>query len=109
MYAKILGKCYSKTLTCCFMLTFSNEDFLVKLDRKDKGKTKAALPTRTSANSIELTPIDFPGLRKGKKEKKLTLYNHLSGSKYLNCYQYTYCLQLSTFQYPRHPCQHKER
>ena len=43
-------------------MTFSNEEFLVKLDRKDKGKTKAALPTRMSAKSTELTPIGVPGL-----------------------------------------------
>ena len=41
------------------------------MDKKDKGKTKAALPTRTSAKSIELTTIDVPGLREkiGTKEK----------------------------------------
>lgn len=53
-------------LTCCFMLIFSSEVFLVKLDMKDNGKTKAALPTRTSTSNIELTPIDFPGLRRNK-------------------------------------------
>lgn len=53
--------------TCCFMLTFSNGEFLVKLDRKDRGKTKAALPTRTSAKSTELTPIGVPGLHRKVK------------------------------------------
>jgi hypothetical protein len=33
------------------------------LDKKDKGKTKAALPTRTNPKSIELTITDVPGLR----------------------------------------------
>jgi hypothetical protein len=36
---------------------------LVKFDKKDKGKTKAALPTSTRAKSIELTARDFPGLK----------------------------------------------
>lgn len=53
--------------TCCFKFMCSREDFLVKLDKKDKGKTKAALPTKTNANSIELTPIDLPGLQKPEK------------------------------------------
>lgn len=44
------------------MLIFSFGDFLVKLDKNDKGKTKAALPSRTNPKSIELTPIDVPGL-----------------------------------------------
>lgn len=48
--------------TCCFNATFSCGDFFVKLDRKDKGNTNAALPTRTSPNSIELTPTEVPGL-----------------------------------------------
>lgn len=42
---------------------------MVKLDKKDKGKTKAALPTRTSAKSTELTPIGVPGLRRKYKKK----------------------------------------
>jgi hypothetical protein len=45
------------------MSIFSYGNFLVKLDRKDKGKTKAALPTRTNPKSIELTITDVPGLR----------------------------------------------
>lgn len=36
---------------------------MVKLDRKDKEKTKAALPTITNPKSIALTPADVPGLR----------------------------------------------
>lgn len=53
-----------ETLTCCFKWILSCGDFLVKLDKKDKGKTKAALPTMTSAKSIELTFNDFAGLKK---------------------------------------------
>lgn len=54
--------------TCCFKLTLSYLDFLVKFDKNDKGKTKAALPTRTSPNSIELSLTDFAGLKlKGVK------------------------------------------
>jgi len=45
-------------------------DFLVKLDKKDKGKTNAARPIRISANNIELTPMDVPGLATRKKRVK---------------------------------------
>lgn len=45
------------------MPIFSYGNFLVKLDKNDKGKTKAALPTRTNPKSIELTIIDVPGLK----------------------------------------------
>lgn len=34
---------------------------------KERGKTKAALPTRISANSNELIPIDFPGLKEDQQ------------------------------------------
>jgi len=34
------------------------------LDKKDKGKTKAALPTRIRPNNTELAAIDVPGLQK---------------------------------------------
>jgi hypothetical protein len=47
-------------------VTFSDGEFFVKLDKKDKGKTKAALPTKISPSRIALTPTDFPGLR-GKR------------------------------------------
>jgi hypothetical protein len=45
------------------------------LDKKDKGKTKAALPSKISPSRIELTPIDFPGLRRmiNKKQIKVAL------------------------------------
>ena len=59
-----------ETHTCCLKLTFSNGEFLVKLDKKDKGKTKAALPTRTNAKSTELTPICVPGLRRKDSGKE---------------------------------------
>ena len=57
-------------LTCCFRLIFSFGDLLVRLDRNDKGKTNAALPSRTSANNSELTPTDVPGLR--RRTEKIT-------------------------------------
>jgi hypothetical protein len=38
------------------------------LNRNDKGKTKAALPTRTNPSKIELTPMDFPGLQIGNNK-----------------------------------------
>ena len=53
--------------TCCLNEIRSFGDFLVKLDKKDKGKTKAALPARTSPNSTELTATDVPGLQKKKQ------------------------------------------
>lgn len=40
---------------------------MVKLDKNDNGNTKAALPTKTRAKSIELTPIDVPGLTNEKQ------------------------------------------
>lgn len=49
-------------LTCCLKLIFSFGVFLDKLDKKDKGKTKAALPTKIRPISIELTATDVPGL-----------------------------------------------
>jgi len=42
---------------------FSKGVFFVKLDKKDSGKTKAALPTRTNPSKIELMQMDFPGLQ----------------------------------------------
>lgn len=39
-------------------------DFLAKLDKKDKGKTKAALPRSIRPNNTELTATDVPGLHK---------------------------------------------
>lgn len=54
--------------TCCFNSILSLGDFLVKLDKNDRGKTKAALPTKTRPNRIELTPIDVPGLTEKEKE-----------------------------------------
>lgn len=54
--------------TCCFNPILSLWDFLVKLDTKDKGNIKAALPTNTRPRSIELTPIDVPGLWKSSME-----------------------------------------
>lgn len=49
------------------MSIFSNGDFFVKLDKNDKGKTKDALPTKTSPSRIPLTWIEVFGLKKGKK------------------------------------------
>jgi hypothetical protein len=54
-------------------VTFSYGEFFVKLDKKDKGKTKAALPTKISPSRIELTPTDFPGLRKKINKNKAKL------------------------------------
>lgn len=48
--------------TCCLKSIFSCWFFLVKLDKSDKGKTKAALPTKTIPNNIALTSTDVPGL-----------------------------------------------
>ena len=50
--------------TCCLKLIFSFGDFLAKLDRKDKGKTKAALPRRIRPNNTPLVATDVPGLQK---------------------------------------------
>jgi len=47
---------------CCLQVIFSKGVFFVKLDKKDSGKTKAALPTRTNPSKIELMQMDFPGL-----------------------------------------------
>lgn len=55
----------SQTSTCCLKLIFSLADLFAKLDRNDKGNTKAALPAMTSASSMELTIIDVPGLQIG--------------------------------------------
>jgi hypothetical protein len=45
---------------------------------KDSGNMEAALPTRTSPRRIELTPIDFPGLKNQCKirNKQSTCYLH---------------------------------
>jgi len=57
--------CWQKSKhTCCLKLIFSFCDFLVKLDKKDKGKTNAALPMSTRANNTELTITDVPGLQR---------------------------------------------
>ena len=40
---------------------------MVKFDRKDSGKTKAALETSTKAKMVELKAIDFTGLHMIKK------------------------------------------
>jgi hypothetical protein len=50
-------------------LSLSFSDFLVKLIKKDKGKTNAALPTSTRANNTELTLTDVPGLHKIRMHK----------------------------------------
>lgn len=65
------GKLSSKNiiLTCCLKSIFSSGDFLVRLDKNDKGKTKAALPTKTSPKRIELTITDVFGLEKNEKVK----------------------------------------
>ena len=52
-----------KIPTCCLNSILSLGDFLNKLDIKDRGNTKAALPIRTKASNIELTPMDVPGLK----------------------------------------------
>lgn len=62
MNSKHQGK--KETPTCCLKVIFSVGVFLAKLDKKDRGKTKAALPTRTKPISIELTATDVPGLPK---------------------------------------------
>jgi hypothetical protein len=36
---------------------------LVKFDRRDSGKTKAALATNTKAKMVELKATDFTGLQ----------------------------------------------
>lgn len=56
----------SCALTCCLKIILSSGDFFVKLDRNESGKTKAALPTKTRPNKIELTRSDFPGLQMRK-------------------------------------------
>lgn len=63
--------------TCCLKLILSYGEFFVKLDKKDKGKTKAALPTKISPSRIELTPTDFPGLRRKINKNKAKLPQHL--------------------------------
>jgi hypothetical protein len=57
----------SLRLTCCLKDIFPFGVFLVKFDRKDSGKTKAALETRTKAKMVELKAIDFTGLHMIKK------------------------------------------
>lgn len=54
-------------LTCCLKVIFSSEDFFIKFDKNDNGKTKAALPSKISPISIELTAIDNPGLQEIKE------------------------------------------
>lgn len=49
------------------MPIFSYGDFLVRLDINDKGNTNAALPTKISPKSIELTRTDVPGLRERER------------------------------------------
>jgi len=46
---------------------------LAKFDKKERGKTKAALPSMTRPIRIELTATDVPGLSKTKqwKHKKI--------------------------------------
>lgn len=41
--------------TCWLKLILSSGEFFIKLDKNDRGKTKAALPTKTRPNSMELT------------------------------------------------------
>lgn len=48
--------------TCCLKAILSLAVFFVKLDKNDKGNTKAALPMRIKAINVELTATDFPGL-----------------------------------------------
>lgn len=52
-----------KTLTCFLKSIFSFLDFLVKLDKNDKGKTKAALPIKTNPNKMELSLREISGLQ----------------------------------------------
>lgn len=52
-----------KGRTCCLKPICSFLDFLVKLDKTERGNTKAARPASTNPSIIELTPIDFPGLK----------------------------------------------
>jgi len=56
----------SRAPTCWLKVIFSCWDSLVKLDKKESGKTKAALPTKTKPSRIELTPTDVPGLQRAK-------------------------------------------
>ena len=60
-------------ITCCLKLIFSFGVFLARLDKKESGKTKAALPTKISPSSIELTATDVPGL--GRTQVKPTGQN----------------------------------
>ena len=48
--------------TCILKLIFSLSFFLAKFDRKDNGKTNAALPSMSRPIKIELTATDVPGL-----------------------------------------------
>lgn len=65
-----------KSHTCWLKLTFSCGDFLARFNKKDNGKTKAALPAKTSPSRIELTPTDFPGLRGNINKNKAKLPPH---------------------------------
>jgi predicted CopG family antitoxin len=56
-------------------LSLSFSDFLVKLIKKDKGKTNAALPMSTRANNTELTLTDVPGLHKIRIHKISTIFH----------------------------------
>lgn len=68
--------------TCCLNEIFSYGDFLVKLDKKDKGKTNAALPRSIRPNNTELAATDVPGLQKKSDGSKwIVLYNNKEKEK----------------------------
>lgn len=62
MAAKLNYKEEQKSPTCSLKPIFSRLDLHVMLDIKDRGNTKAALPTKARTSNIELTPSDVPGL-----------------------------------------------
>jgi hypothetical protein len=74
------------------------------LDKKDSGKTKAALPTRTNPSKIELMPMDLPGLQMGNTKTEYTYIKKLFiAEKYIKL---TCHWQTPTFRYQGHPYQH---
>lgn len=100
--------------TCWLKLILSSGDFFIKLDKNDRGKTNAALPTKTRPNSMELTWTDNCGLQIELKHKTINhaslfplTYNQNSKWSTSMISKFTCRLQISTSQCPKHPYQHK--
>lgn len=64
--------------TWCLILSLSPSDFFEKLNKKESGKTKHALPIITRPSRTALAPTDFPGLKKFQNHVK-----HINYQKYI--------------------------